>query len=114
MPTVKAYGAQSKTTPLEAMNIDRREPSASDIAIDIDFCGVCHSDIHQTRDEWNFNPPFPMVPGHEIIGHVTAIGAKVTNFKIGDKVEFYETRPISKLKKWTIVKLKTTKTTKTT
>jgi len=86
MPTVKAYGAKSKTTPLEEISIDRREPSANDVAIDIAYCGVCHSDIHQTRDEWNFNPPFPMVPGHEIIGHVTAVGANVTHFKVGDKV----------------------------
>lgn len=86
MPKVKAYGANSATTPLEPMTIERRLPSPNDVAIDIAYCGVCHSDIHQTRDEWGFNPPFPMVPGHEIIGYVTAVGDEVTHFKIGDKV----------------------------
>jgi uncharacterized zinc-type alcohol dehydrogenase-like protein len=86
MPTVKAYGAKSASSPLEEMTIDRRLPSADDIAIDIDYCGVCHSDIHQTRDEWGFGPPFPLVPGHEIIGHITAVGSNVSNFKVGDQV----------------------------
>jgi uncharacterized zinc-type alcohol dehydrogenase-like protein len=84
--TVQAYGAKSPTTPLEPLMIERRKPSAKDVAIDIDYCGVCHSDIHQARDEWGFGPSFPLVPGHEIVGTVTAVGSHVNKFKIGDKV----------------------------
>jgi len=64
---------------------ERREPREHDVAIDIKFCGICHSDIHQARDEWG-GSSFPMVPGHEIAGIVTAVGSKVTKYKAGDKV----------------------------
>ena len=77
------FAAQSSTTPLEPFKFERREPGPADIVIEIKFCGVCHSDIHQTRDEWG-GAIFPMVPGHEIVGEVTAVGAQVTKFKVGD------------------------------
>ncbi len=86
MTDVLAYGANSATTPLESMTIKRRMVSDNDVAIDIDYCGVCHSDIHMTRDEWGMSSKYPMVPGHEIIGHVTAVGSQVTKFKVGDRV----------------------------
>ena len=66
------------------MTIQRREPKPNDVVIDIKFCGVCHSDIHQARDEWS-GATFPMVPGHEIVGIVTSIGSEVTKFKVGDR-----------------------------
>jgi alcohol dehydrogenase (NADP+) len=81
----KAYAALSATTALEPFEIDRREPGGLDVAIDLLFCGVCHSDIHQARGEWN-NSQFPMVPGHEIIGRVARVGDKVTAVKAGDLV----------------------------
>lgn len=65
------------------MSINRREPLATDVEIDILFCGVCHSDLHIAKDEWKMTV-FPVVPGHEILGRVTRIGSKVTNFKVGD------------------------------
>jgi uncharacterized zinc-type alcohol dehydrogenase-like protein len=77
------YAALSNSTPLEPFQFERREPGPTDIVISIKFCGVCHSDIHQTRDEWG-GSLFPMVPGHEIVGEVTAVGGKVTKFKVGD------------------------------
>ncbi len=77
------YAALSKSTPLEPFQFERREPGPTDIVIAIKFCGVCHSDIHQTRDEWG-GSLFPMVPGHEIVGEVTAVGNQVTKFKVGD------------------------------
>jgi len=77
------YAALSSTTPLEPFKFERREPGAHDVAIAIDFCGVCHSDIHQARNEWG-NAMYPMVPGHEIVGRVTAVGPAVTKFKVGD------------------------------
>ena len=70
---------------LGPFTFDRREPREHDVAIDIKFCGICHSDIHQARDEWG-GSIFPMVPGHEIAGVVTAVGNKVTKYKVGDKV----------------------------
>jgi len=70
--------------PLAAYSFERREPREHDVAIAIKFCGVCHSDIHQARDEWG-GSIFPMVPGHEIAGIVTATGGKVTKFKVGDR-----------------------------
>ncbi len=73
MPT-KAYAAQSPTTPLAPFSIDRRAPGAKDVAIDILFCGVCHSDLHTARGEWP-GILFPSVPGHEIVGRVTKVGA---------------------------------------
>jgi uncharacterized zinc-type alcohol dehydrogenase-like protein len=77
------YAAQNKTSPLAPFHFDRREPGAKDVVVEIDYCGVCHSDIHQSRGEWG-RDLFPMVPGHEITGHVTAVGAEVTRFKVGD------------------------------
>lgn len=83
--TVKAYGATSGDTPLEALDIERRAPGPHDVAIKIAYCGVCHSDLHTVREEWG-GTQFPCVPGHEIVGHVTAIGPDVTGFKVGDTV----------------------------
>ncbi len=78
-----AYAALSATTPVEPFEIERRAPRPNDVAIEILFCGVCHSDIHQARDEWG-GSIFPMVPGHEIVGRVTAVGGAVTKFKVGE------------------------------
>jgi len=83
--TIQAYGAHAGDKPLEAMSITRRTPGASDVLIDIAFCGVCHSDIHQVRAEWA-GTLFPCVPGHEIVGRVSAVGGDVSGFKPGDLV----------------------------
>lgn len=83
--TIKAYGAHAGDKPLESMNITRRAPNANDVQIDILFCGLCHSDIHQVRAEWA-GTLFPCVPGHEIVGRVAAVGADVSGFKPGDLV----------------------------
>ena len=66
------------------MTIDRREPLPHDVEIDILFCGICHTDIHLTRNEWDDSSLYPMVPGHEIIGRVKKIGSSVSKFKVGD------------------------------
>ncbi|GHN01917.1 zinc-binding dehydrogenase [Cytophagales bacterium WSM2-2] len=79
----KGYAAQNAKSPLAPYNFNRRNPNASDVVIDILYCGVCHSDIHQARDEWG-GSIFPMVPGHEIVGRVSKTGAQVTKFKVGD------------------------------
>jgi uncharacterized zinc-type alcohol dehydrogenase-like protein len=78
-----AYAALSAKTPIEPFEIERRTPRPNDVAIDILYCGVCHSDIHQARDEWG-GSIFPMVPGHEIVGRVSSVGSAVTKFKAGD------------------------------
>ena len=83
MSNAKGYAAQSATTPLGPFKFERREPGAHDVEIEILYCGVCHSDIHQARNEWG-GSIFPMVPGHEIVGKVTRVGAHVKNFKAGD------------------------------
>ncbi|HSA60306.1 MAG TPA: NAD(P)-dependent alcohol dehydrogenase [bacterium] len=83
MQTTPAYAARSPKEPLAPFEIQRREPGPNDVQIDIKFCGICHSDIHQARDEWG-GASFPMVPGHEIAGIVSKVGAKVTRFKTGD------------------------------
>ncbi|MBE1161147.1 NAD(P)-dependent alcohol dehydrogenase [Dyella acidiphila] len=83
--SIRGYAAQSASTPLAPHSFERREPRADDVAIDILYCGVCHSDIHQARNEWG-NSVFPVVPGHEIVGRVTAVGAQVSGFKPGDLV----------------------------
>jgi alcohol dehydrogenase (NADP+) len=83
MPTVRAYAAAAPKSPLAPLDIPRREPGPKDVVIDIKYCGVCHSDIHQARDEWG-GGRFPMVPGHEIVGIVRAVGAKARRFKAGD------------------------------
>jgi uncharacterized zinc-type alcohol dehydrogenase-like protein len=79
------FAAQNAHTALAPFSFERRDPGPNDIQIKILFCGVCHSDLHQTRDEWGFSR-FPMVPGHEIIGTVTAIGNAVTGFSMGQTV----------------------------
>jgi uncharacterized zinc-type alcohol dehydrogenase-like protein len=78
-----SYAAQKPTDKLAPFQIERRDPGADDVQIDILFCGVCHSDLHTARNEWN-NTLYPSVPGHEIVGKVTAVGANVTKFKVGD------------------------------
>jgi uncharacterized zinc-type alcohol dehydrogenase-like protein len=80
---VRAFGAPAPNAPLVPLTIERREPGATDIEIEILFCGVCHSDIHQVRDEWG-KGTYPMVPGHEIVGRVARTGLGVTKFKAGD------------------------------
>ncbi len=79
----KAYAAQSATSALAPSEIARREPGPGDVEIDVLFCGVCHSDLHQARNEWH-NTLYPCVPGHEIVGRVTRVGAGVTKFKAGE------------------------------
>jgi alcohol dehydrogenase (NADP+) len=86
MQTTRAYAAQSAKAPLAPFSLERREPRAHDVLIDILYCGVCHSDIHQARDEWGGGAIFPMVPGHEIVGRVAKTGSAVTKFKVGDAV----------------------------
>ncbi|NSL90521.1 NAD(P)-dependent alcohol dehydrogenase [Chitinophaga solisilvae] len=83
MTEAKAYAAQSATTPLGPWNFERREVGPHDVQIEILYCGVCHSDIHQVRAEWNHSV-YPMVPGHEIVGKITKVGDHVTGFKVGD------------------------------
>jgi alcohol dehydrogenase (NADP+) len=85
----KGYAATKAKDQLAPYSFERREPREHDVVIDIKYCGICHSDIHQTRDEWSDYQEesiFPMVPGHEIAGVVTAVGGKVTKHKVGDKV----------------------------
>ncbi len=82
---VKAYGSYAADKPLEPIDIERREPGPHDVQIEISYCGVCHSDLHQVRSEWE-GTLYPCVPGHEIVGHVTGVGDEVTSFKVGDPV----------------------------
>ncbi len=79
----KSYAANAATTPLGPFSFDRRDPGDHDVQIDILFCGVCHSDVHTVRNEWH-GTTYPCVPGHEIIGRVIKVGAKVEKFKAGD------------------------------
>ena len=82
---IRGYASQSATSPIAPFTFNRRETRANDVEIDVLYCGVCHSDIHQARNEWN-NARYPMVPGHEIIGRVASVGAEVSKFKVGDMV----------------------------
>jgi uncharacterized zinc-type alcohol dehydrogenase-like protein len=86
MYKAKAFSASSAASPLASTTISRRDPTETDVRIDILFCGVCHSDLHQVRDEWSGAMPtqYPCVPGHEIVGRVTSVGAGVKKFKVGD------------------------------
>jgi len=83
MLTTPAYAAASVGKPVASFSIERRDPGPADVLIDILFCGVCHSDIHQARDEWG-GSIFPMVPGHEIVGRVKQVGSQVTKLRVGD------------------------------
>ncbi len=85
MPQVPAYAAFDPSSPLGPHTVQRREPGPKDVAVDILFCGICHSDIHQVRDEWG-GATYPMVPGHEIVGRVSRVGAEVSRFTAGDLV----------------------------
>ena len=82
----KAYSASSATSPLASATIARRDPTENDVQIEILFCGICHSDVHQARNEWSGVMPtvYPCVPGHEIVGRVTKVGSAVTKLKVGD------------------------------
>ncbi len=88
MYETKAYAAASVTSPLASSRIPRRDPTAHDVQIEILFCGVCHSDLHQVRNEWSRVMPtvYPIVPGHEIVGRVTNVGSAVKKHKVGDLV----------------------------
>ena len=83
--TTRAYGAHAADQPLQPIDIERRTPGPGDVQIDIAYCGVCHSDLHTVRSEWG-GTRYPCVPGHEIVGQVTAVGSAVTDFKVGDTV----------------------------
>src|SRR3954463_9650402 len=80
-----AYAATSPTSSFSPFTFARRDPTPSDVQIDILFCGVCHSDLHTARGEWG-GTVFPVVPGHEIVGRVAAVGSGVTKYKAGDLV----------------------------
>lgn len=86
MYKAKAYSATSATSSLASTTITRRDPTEHDVQIEILFCGICHSDLHQVRDEWKSVMPtvYPCVPGHEIVGRVVRVGSAVTKFKPGD------------------------------
>src|ERR1700729_2154717 len=86
MYNAKAYSAVSATSPMASTTISRRDPSENDVQIEILFCGICHSDLHQVRNEWKEVMPtvYPCVPGHEIVGRVTKVGSAVKKFKSGD------------------------------
>ena len=86
MYNAKAYSAASATSPLSSTKITRRDPTEHDVQIEILYCGICHSDLHQVRNEWSGVMPtvYPCVPGHEIVGRVTKVGTAVTKFKTGD------------------------------
>ncbi len=83
MITAKAYGNMGPTEALKSLSIERRDPRPDDVVIEIDYCGICHSDIHTARGEWG-PTNYPCVPGHEIVGRVVRVGKKVKKFKIGD------------------------------
>jgi alcohol dehydrogenase (NADP+) len=86
MYQAKAYSVASATSPFTSSSVPRREPTENDVQLEILFCGICHSDLHQARNEWSGMMPtvYPCVPGHEIVGRVTKVGSAVTKFKPGD------------------------------
>src|SRR3974390_1143551 len=86
MYKARAYSASSATSPLASTTTTRRDPTEHDVQIEILFCGICHSDLHQARNEWSGVMPtvYPCVPGHEIVGRVTKVGSEVKKFKAGD------------------------------
>ncbi len=83
MPNVKAYAVKNAQAPLAPFQIERREPGPKDVEIEVLYCGICHSDLHQVRNEWK-SSSYPLVPGHEIAGRVARVGKKVRKFKAGD------------------------------
>ncbi len=83
MSQARGYAVKSATSRFEPFSFPRREPGERDVQIEIAYCGICHSDIHQARNEWK-NSTYPMVPGHEIVGRVSKVGSKVSKFKAGD------------------------------
>ena len=83
MIKTQGFAALTAKAALAPFSFERREPGPQDVQIDIEYCGVCHSDLHTARDEWHMTQ-FPCVPGHEIVGRVAAVGAEVTSFKVGD------------------------------
>ena len=83
--TTVGYAAHSAAAPLVPFTFERREPGPHDVQIEIMYCGVCHSDLHQARNEWG-TTVYPIVPGHEIVGRVTKVGSAVTKYKAGDLV----------------------------
>ncbi|HET9450456.1 MAG TPA: NAD(P)-dependent alcohol dehydrogenase, partial [Aggregicoccus sp.] len=84
MLSTQGYAALAANAPLTPFRFERRAVGPTDVLIDIEYCGVCHSDLHQVKDEWG-GSTFPMVPGHEIVGRVAQVGAKVRGFKVGDR-----------------------------
>src|SRR4051794_36071017 len=85
MISVRGYAAPQAKEPLGPFNFSRRDLGQRDVLIDIHYCGICHSDIHQVKDEWG-GSVFPMVPGHEIAGIVSKVGSKASKYKVGDRV----------------------------
>jgi len=83
--STRAYGAESKTSGVHPLDIERRSPRPDDVCIDIEYCGICHTDIHFVENDWGMTD-YPVVPGHEIVGRVTAVGDKVEHFEVGDRV----------------------------
>ncbi len=85
MQAIHAYGAESESSGVHPMTVERRDPRPDDVLIEIDYCGVCHSDLHFVNNDWGMTD-YPVVPGHEIIGTVTAVGDEVTRFEVGQRV----------------------------
>ena len=85
MTQARAYAAQSPDSGMAPFSVERRAPRADDVVIEIDYCGICHSDLHFVHNDWGMTV-YPVVPGHEIVGHVTAVGEAVRDFKPGDRV----------------------------